>query len=263
MSATKRRRLESAIATIHERYGPQAVRTGTAFRPAESIPHIATGFAALDAITGCQGAPLGALTLLSGRTTSGKLTVACKFLASAQRDLRGDVAYTVALFDLNRTADPDYLVRCGVDLDALLVVRPSLQPQAVDLLGDLVQQRQLRAVVIDSLPDWLANRAVGQRLYASLRCLQTQLRTAQCALLMLDDPSPPWRRWFYLDKSGRVRWHAVLHIEMRREQWLTKNGKLKGYRAQARLLKSKWVYGFPSAPVEIWFNGTVRARETW
>ena len=45
----------------------------------------------------------------------------------------------VALFDLNRTADPDYLVRCGVDLDALLVVRPSLQPQAVDLLGDLVR----------------------------------------------------------------------------------------------------------------------------
>ncbi len=263
MSATKRRRLESAVTAIHERYGPQAVRTGAEFRQVAAIPHIATGFAALDAITGCQGLPMGALTLLSGRTTSGKLTVACKFLASAQRDQRGDVAHTVALFDLNRTADPDYLVRCGVDLDALLVVRPSLQPQAVDLLGDLVQQRRLRAVVIDCLPDWLTNRAVSRRLYASLGRLQTQLRVAQCALLMLDDPSPPWRRWLNLDKSGRVRWNAALHIEMRREQWLTESGVLKGYRAQARLLKSQWVYGFPSAPMEIRFNGTVKARETW
>jgi RecA/RadA recombinase len=64
------------------------------------------------------------MTLLSGRTTSGKLTVAYKVLASAQRSPHGAVAYTVALFDLTRTADPDYLARCGVDLDALLVARP-------------------------------------------------------------------------------------------------------------------------------------------
>ena len=36
-----------------------------------------------------------------------------------------------------------------------------------------------------------------------------------------------------------------------------------GYRSQARLLKSRWVYGIRSATVEIVFNGTVRAQETW
>ena len=265
MSTTKKRRLDSAIVAIHERYGPQAVHKGATPRPGAAIPHIATGFAALDAMTGCQGLPLGALTLLSGRTTSGKFTVACKFLASAQRSPHGAVAYNVALFDLNRTADPDYLARCGVDLDALLVVRPTLQPRAVDLLGDLVRQHQLRAMVVDSLPDWLANRTVAQRLYAVLGQLRTHLRAAQCALLLLDDPSPPWRRWFYLDQSGRVRWHAALHIEMRREQWLTENGTLKGYRAQARLLKSRWAAtaGIPGAPVDIRYNGTVQAGATW
>lgn len=263
MSTAKKRRLDSAIAAIHERYGPQAVHTGAGFRPAATIPHITTGFPALDAITGCQGLPLGQITLLSGPTTSGKLTVAYKVLASAQRSPHGAVAYNVALFDLNRTADPDYLARCGVALDALLVVRPALQPRAVDLLGDLVRKHQLRAVVVDSLPDWLANRTVAQRLYASLGQLRTHLRSAQCALLLLDDPSPPWRRWFYLDQSGRVRWQAALHIEMRREQWLTEHGALKGYRAQARLLKSRWTTGLPSAPVEIRFNGTVQAASTW
>jgi hypothetical protein len=81
--------------------------------------------------------------------------------------------------------------------------------------------------------------------------------------VLLDDPSPPWRRWFYLDASGAVRWHAALHIEMRREQWLDYGDELTGYRAQARLLKSRWVYGLRSAPVEIRFNGTVKAVETW
>ena len=263
MSTAKKQRLDSAIAAIHERYGPQAVHTGAGFRPAATIPHITTGFPALDAITGCQGLPLGEITLLSGQTTSGKLTLAYKALASAQRNRHGTVAYTVALFDLTRTADPDYLERCGVDLDALLVARPSLKPSAVDLLGDLVRQRRLRAVVVDSLTEWQANDAVRRHLFASLGRLQTQLRSVQCALVFLDDPSPPWRRWFHLDQSGAVRWHAALHIEMRREQWLDYGNDLTGYRALARLLKSRWVYGLRSAPVEILFNGTVEAAGTW
>ena len=263
MSAPKWRRLESAVTAIHQRYGPQALRRGAEIRWEDAIPHLTTGFPTLDAITGCQGMPLGAITLLSGPTTSGKLTVAYKVLASAQRSARGAGAHAVALFDLTRTADPDYRARGGVDRDALRVARPPLQPAAVDLLGDLVQQRRLRAVVVDSLPEWQANQSVRRRLHASLGRLQTQLRSAQCALLLLDDPSPPWRRWFYLDPSGSVRWRAALHIEMRREEWLSQAGALTGYRAQARLLKSRWVYGLRSAPVAILFNGAVRATTTW
>ena len=77
--------------------------------------------------------------MLSGRTTSGKLTVAYKLLANAQRDFYGHTAHTVALLDLSRTADPDYMARCGIDLDALLVGRPQAGPEAVYLLGDLLQ----------------------------------------------------------------------------------------------------------------------------
>jgi recombination protein RecA len=171
--STKRRRLESAVAAVQERFGPQALRRGGDIRWGDATPHFSTGFPALDAITGCQGLPLGQITLLSGPTTSGKLTAAYKVLTSAQRSLHGAVAYNVALFDLTRTADPDYLARCGVDLDALLVVRPTLQPKAVDLLGDLVRQHRLRAVVVDSLTEWQANHAVRRHLYASLGRLRT------------------------------------------------------------------------------------------
>jgi recombination protein RecA len=263
MSDAKRRRLESTLVSVQQRHGAHILRRGEEMAEQPAIPHIVTGFGALDAITGCGGIPLAAITLLTGRTTSGKLTVAYKLLASAQRDIYGQTAYTVALLDLSRTADPDYLARCGIDLDALLVGRPQPGPEAVSLLGDLLQTQRLRAIVVDSLADLAADRASLAALHAALGRLQQRLRASGAALIFLDDPQPPWLRWLNLDNSSKVRWCAALHIEMQRERWLRANGSLVGYRSQARLLKSRWVYGLRSAPVEIVFNGAVHARETW
>jgi hypothetical protein len=39
-------------------------------------PHFSTGFAQVDRLTGCDGIPCGAITLLSDYTTPGNLTVA-------------------------------------------------------------------------------------------------------------------------------------------------------------------------------------------
>ena len=262
MPDDRRRRLDNTIAAVQRRHGPTALRRG-ADAASPAVPHIATGFAALDAITGCGGVPLGAITLLSGRTTSGKLTAAYKVLANAQRDGRGHVAYTAVLLDLSRTADPDYLARCGLDLEALLVGRPQAGPEALALLGDILAARRVRAVVLDSLPDLLGGRRGLGGLGANLGKLQALLRASNAALLVLDEPQPPWLRWLNLDAGSEVRRAAALHIEMQRERWLREGGALVGYRAQARLLKSRWVYGPRSAPVELVFNGTVRARETW
>lgn len=261
MSASKQRRLEHAIASIQQRYGARALRRGDELRERES-PHIATGFPALDAITGCGGVPLGAITLLSGRSTSGKLTLAYKLLAHAQRT-PGSAPHTVGLLDLSRTADPDYVHRCGVDLTQLLVGRPAPGRAAVELLGDLVRHAGLRALVVDSLVD-LATAQEGLRPFHSLLPRLTQmLRSSGGALIVLDEAHAPWQRWLNWDASQRLRHFAALHIEMQREQWLRRSGELIGYRAQARVLKSRWVQGGRSAAVEIVFNGTVRARETW
>ena len=263
MSTQKRQRLDSAAAAIQQTYGPQALRRGSTLDDTLDIPHISTTFPALDAITGCGGFPAGALTLLTGRSTSGKLTLAYKLLASAQRGLRGEVAHNVGLLDLSRTADPDYVARCGVHLDALLVARPAIGAQAVQMLGDMIQSYQLRAVVVDSLADLAANPAGLRTLNGVLGRLQQLLRTTQCTLVLLEEPCAPWRRWVNLDRTSQVRWAAALHVDIQREQWLRQNGALVGYRAQARLLKSRWVYGIRRAPVEIVFNGVVRSRESW
>ncbi|MFO7630939.1 MAG: hypothetical protein R6W76_00285 [Caldilinea sp.] len=102
---------------------------------------------------------VGEITLLSERSTSGKLTLGYKLLASAQHTSAGGVAHTVALLALSCTADPDYVARCGVDLDYLLVGRPPTGRKTVELLGDLMQRHGLHALVVDNLADLTAEPA--------------------------------------------------------------------------------------------------------
>jgi hypothetical protein len=263
MKDTRRRRLDSAVATIQPRYIPQTWQRDEVLDDLPVTPHISTTFPALDAITGCGGFPTGAITLLTGSNTSGKLTIAYKLLASAQRSLRGEVAYNVGLFDLSHGADPDFVARCGVDLDALLVARPALGPRTVQQLGDMIQRYQLRAVVVNSLAELAAHPVALQTLHKLLKRLRLLLTATDCTLVLLDEPSSLWQRWFNLDRARPVRWSAALHVEMQREQWLHMQGVLVGYRAQARLLRSHWVYGIRHAPIEIEFNGVVRSKERW
>ncbi|MBK8049829.1 MAG: hypothetical protein IPK16_23615 [Anaerolineales bacterium] len=131
------------------------------------------------------------------------------------------------------------------------------------MLGDLLQVQRPRAVVLDGLPQLVADRTALSRLNEMLGKLVQLARSTGCALVFLDDPKPPWQRWFNLDGSRTVRWRAALHIELQRERWLRRDNEMTGYHAQARLLKSRWVHALRSAEVEIVFNGTVRARETW
>lgn len=255
---SRKARLNSTATLIQQRYGPQALRRASEIT-ASLPPHIATGFAALDGVTGCGGVPRGAITLLSGQATSGKTTVAYKTAAQCQTvDKRG----TVALLDLSRTADPDYLARCGVDLERLLIVRPTDAQQTLRLLLDLARRVQVRLILLDSLPNLLAMDGGAQALRRGLRLLHSHLRQTQAALLVLDDCHAAWLRWLNWDGSALVRPWAALHVELRREAWLMQRETLAGYRAQAQVLKTRWGRGGKAA-VAIEFNGTVKAQGTW
>lgn len=264
MSGRKRRNLDSTVAAIQQRFGPHALQRGErALREAHG-PRISTGFDALDAVTGCNGVPGNAMTLLSGESTSGKLTVAYKTLAAAQQARRGG---QVAIVDLAHNSDPDYLARCGIDLARLLLVRqhPGLDVPA--LLVDLVRTRELHLILLDNVSDLVAERRMAGRFNATLGALTQALRTTACGLLLVDDPQPPWQRWLaggpLRDRRQALYQSVALHIAIRRERWLREEGALVGYRAHARIDRSRWRHDRPSAVVEIRFNGAVHAQSTW
>lgn len=262
MSQSKRRVLESTVALLQKRYGAQAIKSAAEVQPPKKPGYISTGFAALDAITGCNGLPLGALTLLSGAATSGIVTLAYKALLHAQQSTPKTWQFNVAILDLTDTFDADYVARCGIDLERLLVIRPQLETTTIDLILDLVKSGELRALLIDSLPDLTRQPAAYRHLNARLPALLQLLRPVPMALIVIDEIAAPWRRLLNLDRSWQVRQQAALHIELRRERWLTKQNDLVGYRAEATVIKSEWTHQQPTAPMEIIFNGVVKAGKT-
>lgn len=268
MSNRKQRRLDTTVAAVQKRYGPRALQRGSRTTAPAQVPHVSSGFPELDAVTGCRGIPLGAITLLSGQSTSGKLTLAYKTLAAAQRNQHGRTAlHIVAILDLNHNTDPDYLARCGLDLERVLLVRRQPGPGIAALLVDLVRTRDLRMILLDSLSDLRGERRTMRELQQAAGTLAHDLRQAQCGLLLVDELQPPWQRFARAaglpERNSALQQKASLQIEIRRERWLRDAGRLIGYRAQARVTRSRWRHDQPGTPVEIRFNGTVDAQPTW
>jgi hypothetical protein len=255
MPGRKQRKLDSTVAALNQQHGAGAVRRANELvRPA--LPaHISTGIAQLDSATGCNGIPLGDVTLLSGRVTSGKTTIAYLMLANAQELTRGQQD-DVAILDLAHNCDPNYLRSCGIDADHLLLMRPQPGPEVVDLLLELVRRQALRAILVNSLSDLTYQREAYRRLNAALPSLQALLRNAGCAVIFLDDPSPPWLRWLNWDRSWAVRPRAGLHIQMTRES-LLEEGRDSGYSARASILHSRWPRSGHEPLIRIVVNGHV------
>lgn len=253
----RQQRLDQAVALLRQQYGEGILRRASELGRVDLPLHIRTGFAELDALTGCGGIPLDGLTILGGRTTSGKLTVAYKVLANAQASR----PLPVALLDLTQSSDPDYLARCGVVLPGLLLLRPRSGVEAVDLLLELVQSRQVQTVLVDGLPDLSAERAALRHFNRSLPALQRLLHGSGCGVLLLDEPHPPWLGW---QSSAGVEQWAALHLSLERERWLLRDDdQLHGYQARVRLHKSRWARKGGTASLGIRFNGSVHAARTW
>ena len=120
MPSQRQRKLDAVVARLQLQYGPRAVRKMPLPAQPVAAPHISTTFPDLDATLGIGGLPRGRITEIIGPATSGKVTLAAKALSAAHRDRDALVAW----LDLSRTCDPDYLYRCGLDLERLLIVRP-------------------------------------------------------------------------------------------------------------------------------------------
>ena len=260
MSDTKRERLDGVLRRIERRWGPQTI--GSASVAPRNLQGISTGFTVLDQILGSNGVPLRAITLLSGLTTCGKLTLAYKILAQAQHAVP-EHSQSIAILDLGASTDADYLVRCGVDLNNLLLVRPSSGKEAIRVLLDLMHSRELRAILVDSLPDLMVDMHTTRAFEQSMPQVNLALKRAGCTLILLDEIQPPWLPALSGWTSRAVAHYAALHIELVREGWIESGGELVGYRAQARVVKRRGPGRGQSAPIAIEFGEAVQSRETW
>ncbi len=242
MSSTRQRKLDAVVARLQLQYGPRAIRK--AAPAAEPSVQLSTTFPALDAALG-GGLPAGRITEISGPATSGKVTLAAKALAAAQQDSKALVAW----LDLGRTCDPDYLHRCGLALDRLLVVRPADAADALALALHLVESRALAALVFDGIAQ--LKGADQAAVSGALERLAIVVAQSPTVVIFLAEPGAQSRTLAHV---------ATVRLALRRERWLTAGQDVRGYEGQVTVVKHKLGRAGAVAPIRITFNGTVRGE---
>ena len=246
-------KLELTIANLHHRFGPQSVVQGRSFpavspRAASAVSHIPTGFAALDEALGIGGLPRGKISELIGLPTSGKTTLALKFLQQAQTN--GDIGY----IDQARYFDADYAHRCGVDLARLVVGDPYGPTEALAMAEALLRDGELSALVFDTMGFAWATPETSRQLADWLGRLSAPLSRAQTALLFLYDDDATSSHLSVLAHVAAVRLHLT------RERWQRKDGDIRGYEARVEVLKNRFAPAGRTVTISIAFNGTVHGN---
>lgn len=184
--------LAEAIARLDARWGSRTVATATAADERARGRRFVTE-TAFDRISG--GITAGWAIALAGEGTSGKVTLALKAVAGAQRE--GGMALWV---DPARSFDPLAARRAGVDLDRLIVVRPRTRDEVVLTAGAGLRSEGFRLVVVDLGPAFAAVASPD-----GIAPVMPHVRGSTSALLVISD-EPAYRLAIPTFVFERVSW---------------------------------------------------------
>jgi recombination protein RecA len=245
-------KLDTAVATIHHRFGPRSLVKG---KPATgaTVPYISTGFPALDRALGTGGLPQGKVCELTGPATSGKTTLALKFLAQAQA-AGGQVAYV----DQALYFDPDYAHHCGVDLSRLLVGTAHDLREAVAATEALAQSGSLSALVFDALDFLWTDPIAASTLAATVTRLPGFLIRSGTTLLVLHETAGGESLTVGSPALSALAHTADVRLHLSRERWIEKGADVRGYETRVEVLKNRHGPAGRAVSLSIDFSETVR-----
>jgi recombination protein RecA len=259
----RQRQLDMTVAAIQRQYGPWALVKGDRSRVTGSaaVPHIPTGFPALDRALGIGGLPQGRVCELVGPATSGKTTLALKFLAQAQAV--GPAGGQVGYLDQALYFDPDYAHRCGLDLSRLLVGRPQDVREALAMTEALAHSGGLAALAFDALDFTWTDPAAASLLAATFDRLTTALARSGTVLIVLHELPVGNATSGGSPALSALAHVAAVRLGVVRERWLhdrRPHGDIRGYQARVEVLKNRFGPAGRTVSLAIEFNGTVQGN---
>lgn len=148
--------LAAILKQIRKDKGEQVVIAGSAQPHVSRLP---TGVFEFDHATG-GGFPEGRYSIVYGPESSGKTNICYCAAAEAQR--RPAPCNKVVWVDLEGTFDPDWARQFGVDVDELILVKPSYGEEAVDLIDALIRAEDVALLVVDSLAVVISTKEIEQ-----------------------------------------------------------------------------------------------------
>lgn len=146
--------LAEAMKLLKKKLGEKSIVRGSEIPNPKRLP---TGVFEFDLATG-GGFPENRYSIVYGPESSGKTNLMYKAIAKAQR--RPPPCNKAVFVDLEGTFDPTWAMQFGVDVDALIVAKPSYGEQAVDMIDALVRASDVAFMCVDSIAVMIAAREV-------------------------------------------------------------------------------------------------------
>ena len=148
--------LKAILAQIRKEKGENVVNKGSEIHTVLRIP---TGVFEFDLATG-GGFPRGRYSIVYGPESSGKTNIC--YAAAAQAQRLPEPCNKVVWVDLEGTFSPEWAAQFGINVDELLIVRPSYGEEAVDLIDALVRAEDVAMLVVDSLATVVSSKEIEQ-----------------------------------------------------------------------------------------------------
>jgi recombination protein RecA len=109
------------------------------------IDDISSGIDSLDDILHGNGWPRGRFCTIIGDYSTGKTWIILKTIADAQSK-----GYSTVFIDVEKTYDPDWATKVGVDNDKLIIFRPNTGEKAFDIIN-LMLDNNVDLIAVDSI----------------------------------------------------------------------------------------------------------------
>ena len=203
------------------------------------------GIPALDSLTG-GGIPKKRMTLLYGPTNVGKSYLASQICANAQKQ-----GGTAGWVDTELSWDSDWVAKCGVDAEKILVAQPTNGEEALEIVREMMLAG-VDVIVLDSIAG-LVPTAVAEEEF-SYNPMAWQARFINSALPKL---LPNLKNGSALVAINQVRsslgpvaidnmpgglaqtFFSHFLLQVRRSGWIEENKQRVGFDMEIRLRKSK------------------------
>ena len=206
----------------------------------EPLNGLETGLPALDQATGFGGIPRGKLTEFTGSSSSGKLTLALRALATSVA--AGGLAVYV---DLPGTFYPPAAAAMEIDLERLVIVRPTGVLDAVKAASILLLSEGFETLLVD-----FGSACIPSNSLARLTDLSARSQTATMVVTRIRPAGIADGQYIF----------ASLRLGVERCDWLWQDGLLGrvpiGMNLNVSVLKSRSAAPEHDVKIDCYFNGS-------